>query len=567
MWKKPFSTPCCAGDMERATRLVDRIAASLVVRRQPNSLLKLTSRLPSDLCQEYPMLCVWQAWALLFAGQLDEVEPALQVAEANQARAPEYPIPAYATTVRAYVANQMGHVPQAIELTQQALAQLPEAPSDQVTLIFRGAAVIWLGVNRRLLGDLDRARQLFVEAATLNQQAGNIYAALSALEQLADLARIEGQLHKAVEIYQQGLQWAQIWSEQEGIGRGTLPATLGLHLGLGTVLYEWNDLVGAARHIQRAEALGELEGAWWRLHGYRMLAYLKQAGGDYEAASDLLHRASAIRDSVLVRQTNISAQPGLEQLRILLSRARPEMGHLLLEAAQRIESLGLEEPRAASRLDFASPAYYARESEYADLARLLVATGRSEEALSLIEALLEAAWSMGRQGDAIRFLVLQAMACNHQGDTASALASLGQALALAEPEGYVRVFVDEGEPMAELLQAVSRQRSAASQTYVDSLLAAFGEATKDETEAASQRSPIPAPSSSLIEPLTERELEVLRLMAAGLKHKEVAGELVISLNTVRHHTRNIYGKLGVHRRSPGDCQSKGPEPSVDSSQT
>ena len=156
---------------------------------------------------------------------------------------------------------------------------------------------------------------------------------------------------------------------------------------------------------------------------------------------------------------------------------------------------------------------------------------RAGEALSLLERLLKAAWSMGRQGDVIEILALQALAFHSTGQTPAALAALGQALALAEPEGYVRVFVDEGKAMAELMAAIGDQQPAARSGYVIKLLAAF------------------EPTGGLVEPLSERELEVLRLMAPGLKYKEMAERLFVSVNTIRYHVKNIYGKLGVQSRT------------------
>jgi LuxR family maltose regulon positive regulatory protein len=541
------------GDSERATRLVDQIAASLVVRRDPNRLLKLVDQLPLNLCQEYPMLCIWRAWALLFAGQLHEVEPVLQIAEAHQAKAPQFPIPGYATTVRAYVANGLGDLTKAIDLTQQALEQMSDASPDRMTLIHQGAAVIWLGVNYRHLGDLDKARRLFVEAAPLNRKAGNIYAALAALEQLGDLAMVQGRLHRAAEIFRRGLRDAKSWPDGPQRGRGTLLAATGLHLGLGTVLYQWNDLAGATHHIQRAVELDELGKAVGRVQSYRMLAYLKQAAGDYEAAYDLLAQACAIRDNLSVRQMNMAAEPSLEQLRILLSRAGPDMSHLLRDAAQRMESLGLDSDlaEATSSLDFASPATYARAAAYTDLARVLITTGRAGEANLLIERLLEAAQSMGRRGDGIRYLVLQALALHTQGDTTTALDSLNQALTLAEPEGYVRLFVDEGEPVAELLQEMASRGVA--NDYIEKLLAAFPPATQHSIGFAVVK---PAVAQPLIEALSARELDVLRLMAARLKYKEISEQLFISLNTVRFHVKNIYGKLAVHNRAQAIDRAK-----------
>jgi LuxR family maltose regulon positive regulatory protein len=304
------------------------------------------------------------------------------------------------------------------------------------------------------------------------------------------------------------------------------------------------------------------------------------------------------------------------QLSILLSRARPEMAHLMADVARWVEEQGLQadsasadaaSPVDSSPIDFSSPTGYHRETEYADLARALIALDRAGEALPLLDRLLSAARSMERWGDAIRYLVQQTLAFHALQDTPSALVCLGQALTLAEPEGYVRLFVDEGEPMAELLQAVRREQTAGSlgllqnplisgtchpersaaeskgllahqsdsstplrsaqndnyapvlavsPAYVDKLLTAFGTAGQDEATAA--LSTVRRPSSPTrnrpgsawgVESLSVRELEVLRLMAAGHKYAQIAEQLVISLNTVRHHTRNIFGKLDVHSRA------------------
>ncbi|MFC1922701.1 tetratricopeptide repeat protein [Chloroflexota bacterium] len=537
-----------AGDLKNATHLVDQIAVDLVVRRESNKLLKLINQLPPDLCQEYPMLCIWHAWALLFLGQLEAVEPVLQSVETNQDKMPGTPRPGYATTVRAYLANQRGDFYKAIALSEKALEQMSGVSPDRITLIFQGAAIIWLGVNHRELGDLDQARRLFIEAASLNKKAGNIYAALASLEQLADLATIQGQLHQAVEIFGRGLDLARKWSDEQGEGRGALVAASGLHLGLGTVLYEWNDLVGAEPHILRALELHELGEVWGRFHSYRMLGYLKQAEGDYMTSYDLLGKGLAIREKISIRQSNISSEPGLEQLSILLSRAGPDMAHLLTESAQRVETRGL---KPDDEVDFSSPADYALESEYSALVRALIALGRASEALPLLERLLESARSMGRQGDEIRYLILRALAFQAIEDKASALESLSHALALAKTEGYVRIFVDEGQPMATLLvQAVSQEMAP---DYVGELLDAFPEEVRQAVGFDMEMSSIPQP---LVEPLSERELEVLRLMATGLKYQEIAGKLVISLNTVRHHTRNIYGKLDVNSRAQAIARAR-----------
>ena len=530
-----------AEDLENATRMVDTIAADLVVHRESNKLLKLITQLPQDLCQDYPMLCIWHAWALLFLGQLEAVESVLQIADSHQGDLTEAPIPGYTTTVRAYLANQKGDFNKALALSEEALEMMSDAPPDRITPIFRGAAIIWLGVNHRYLGDLDQARRLFINAATLNQKAGNIYAALASLEQLADLAMIQGQLHQAMEICGRGLELARKWSDEDGTNRGTLLAASGVHLGLGTILYQWNDLVGGEPHLLRALELHELGEVMGRIGSYRMLGYLKQAEGDYKTSYELLAKAWAIRENTSIHQSNTSSEPGLEQLSILLSRTHPDKAHLFTDTARRVETSGLNSDDV---VDFSSPEGYARESEYSDLARALVALDRAGETLPLLERLLVAARSMGRHGDEIRYLILRALAFQVLEDKVSALDSLSQALALAKPEGYVRIFVDEGKPMATLLALAILQDIVPD--YAGELLSDFPEKVQQAVSFDVEMSSALQP---LVDPLSERELEVLHLMAIGLKYQEIAVELVISVNTVRHHTRNIYSKLDVNSRA------------------
>ena len=527
------------GDQESATRLVERIAGSLVVRRYSKSLLNWVNQLSPETTQNFPMLCIWHAWATFFLGQSDAVEPILEIAEANRGKAPDIPIRGYTTTVRAYLANLMGDFRQAIKLSRQALEQLSEAPSTKDTLIFQGAALIWLGVNHRILGDIDTARDLFTEAVKLNEDAGSIYAALSAVAQSANIAVIQGRLHKAEEIYQEGFQIVKRWLNEQGEEQSSLVAAGELHLGLGKLLYQWNDLPGAAPLIRRSVDLFELGGDQGRIDGYEILAYLNQAESDYEAAYKLLGIISSIKDEFPVRRINSSPEPGFEQLCILLSQVRPEMSHLLTDVAHRVEIMGL---RSDDEIDFSSTGY-AHEYKYSDLSRALIALDRASEALPLLERLTDGARSMGRVGDEIRYLVLKAMAHHSLENIPSALDYLSRALVLAEPQGYVRLFVDEGPPMAHLLyEALSH---GIAPDYVQRLLAAF---LQIETEPSIPPGP-QFPDGDWIEPLTERELDVLKLIAEGLINQEIGDKLFLSLNTIKAHTRSIYGKLGVNNRT------------------
>lgn len=537
-----------AGDLEGATRLVDRIAAELVVRREANKLLKLVRQLPSDLLQGYPLLCTWYAWALLFMGLLEMVEPVLTLVETHPGQTPWLANPGYLTTVRAYLANYRGDLPASIALCERALEELSQAVPDRTTLIFQGSAVICLGLNQRELGHLDQARQLFTEAARLNQEAGNYYAALASFEQLGKLAVIRGQLDQALDYYRRGLNLADKWMEAGDVPQGSLIAAAGLQLGLGTVLYQLNDLTGAEEHLRRSTDLLELGELWGRTQAYTMLSYLHQVRGDFEVAAEYFRKACAVEDSGNIRRANNSDLPGLVRLGVLLSRARPELSYLLAEAYRRIEKLGVQ---ADDVVDFSSPAGYLHELIYSELAGLLIALNRADEALPLLARLLEAAVQKERIGDEIRYRISMALAHYAIGDLPQALDCFDRALTLAEPQGYVRQFVDEGRPLAELLRfAISKKISPG---YADRLLAAFPDAVLNAISIDPNRT---AGHPVLVEPLTEREIEVLRLMAEGYKYQEIAARLVVSINTVRHHTRNVYGKLAANNRTQAVGRAK-----------
>jgi LuxR family maltose regulon positive regulatory protein len=206
------------------------------------------------------------------------------------------------------------------------------------------------------------------------------------------------------------------------------------------------------------------------------------------------------------------------------------------------EALGWARERGLSVDDDLS---YLREFEYVTLASILVARYKSDqvddsihEAIRLLERLLKAAEEGGRMGSVIDILTLQALAFEARGDIPSALVSLERALTLAEPEGYVRIFVDEGLPMAKLLHEAASQ--SIEPDYTRKLLAAFKPNVQSDTSA---------PPQPLVEPLSERELEVLQLVAQGLTNREISERLFLALDTVKGHNRRIYGKLGVKNRT------------------
>jgi LuxR family maltose regulon positive regulatory protein len=305
-----------------------------------------------------------------------------------------------------------------------------------------------------------------------------------------------------------------------------------LYRGLGELYIEWGDLEAAAQHLLTSQKLGEQTATTdWPHRLCVSQARLKEAQGDLDGAFALLDEA----ERVYVRVPLPDVRP------VAALKAR-----VWLKQDRLAEALGWVREQGLSVDD---DIRYTREFEHITLARVLIAAGKSDreagsldEATRLLGRLLQAAETGGRLGSAIQILLLQALAFQAQDNLPHALAPLERALALAEPEGYIRIFVDEGEAMRLLIEKQSRDRDHPLSGYVDILLAAFTQ------PVAAPKSAIIHQKSDMIEPLSERELEVLKLLRSELSGPEIAQQLIVSLNTLRTHTKNIFIKLGVNNR-------------------
>jgi LuxR family maltose regulon positive regulatory protein len=294
---------------------------------------------------------------------------------------------------------------------------------------------------------------------------------------------------------------------------------------------ERGDQEAARQNLKRSEELSEQDEIY-QYHLCIAQARIKEAQGNLDGALDLLDEA----ERLYLR----SVLPDVRPVSALKTRVWIKQGRLA-------EALSWAHEHGLSVDDELS---YLREFEHVTLARVLIAQYKSSpeggsisEAMGLLERLLHAAEEGGRMGSVIEILVLQALAHEAQGDISPALVSLEHALTLAEPEGYVRIFVDEGPPMIHLLNEALNRGIAPD--YVRQLLGAFPDVESEEADSKERQSP----GFELVDPLSDRENEVLQLMAEGHKYQEIGERLVISLNTVRHHTKNIYSKLGVNNRT------------------
>lgn len=522
-----------AEDFERAADLIELAWPDMDGSFQTATWLRWIARLPDEIIRVRPVLSTDYAWSLLQRGELEATEVYLRNAERllNEAEremvvadeAQFQTLPATIASARAYLAQALGDVPATVRYGQQALDLLPE--NDYLR---RGIAASLLGVAYYASGDLEMAHRTLAEGMADLQTAGNLLFAIRGTYILADIRLAQGRLQGAIRTYEQSLQLA---AEQ---GESVLRGTADLYLRLSELYVEQNDLDAATELRLRSEELGEQKASpIWQYRLCLARARIKQAEGDLEGALDLLNEA----DRRYVR----TPVPDIQPVGAMKARAWIMQGRLT-EALAWVHEQGLS---AADDLSFL------HEFEHITLARVLIARhkngveGAMHEAVGLLERLLEAAEVGGRNGSMIEILIQQALAYKAQDDITPALAPLERALALAEPEGYVRTFVDEGTPMAYLLsQAIEH---GIMPGYARTLLNIL------ETTAGST---LPPESQALIEPLSERELEILALVAEGLSNHEISERLFISLSTVKGHNRNIFDKLYVKRRTEAVARAR-----------
>jgi LuxR family maltose regulon positive regulatory protein len=540
-----------AEDFERAAQLVELTWSVMDQSRRSATWLGWVKALPDELVQVRPVLSVGYAWALLDHGELEAAETRLQDAEVwlaiaeNECASSETSagalivadeaefrlLPASIAAARTYHALARGDLPATMQYARRALALFPVNEH-----LRRGTPAALLGLATWASGDLTEAYRAFADAMTMFQMAGNILFAITGTYFLADIRMVQGRLREATRTYQHSLQLAA--GHGELVRRGTAD----IYTGLSELCCEQGDLEGATAHLRQSQKLGEQAALpRWRYRWSLAQARLKRAEGDLEGALAQLNAAE--------QHYRRGPVPDVRPIAALKARVWIAQGRLN-EAWNWAREQGLAVDDNLR---------YLREFEHITVARLLLARYRSRaeaqqiaEAQTLLARLLDAAEAGGRMGTAIELLVLQALAHQAQGDIPTALVPLERALRLAEPEGYVQIFVDEGPPVAQLLAAAAPQglRSA----YVDQLLATLGAADPPRVDGAPPSSMSPA--QPLVEPLTDRELEVLALIAAGLTNQEIAERLFLALDTVKGHNRRIFGKLAVKRRTEAVAKAR-----------
>ncbi len=523
-----------AGDFARAAGLVELVGPAMYRSRQEATVLGWLQALPDELFYNRPVLSDYYAGTLLTSGKLEGVEARLRDAERwldTNAEPDEQPLTLLAERVvmdeaafrqlpgsvalhRAGQALVLGNLLDTVAHARRVLGLVPE---DEHLL--RGGAMALIGLASWTGGDLKAARRMYAEGMAHLQLAGNIADTIGGAVTLADIQLAQGRLSEAMRTYERALQLS---SEH---GAPVLRGTADMHVGLSALYRERDDLKAAAGHLLKSKELGEFNG--FPQNPYRWcaaMARIREAEGDLDGALDLLREAGRLYAG--------DFSPNVRPIPALKARVWIAQGRLS-------EALGWAREQGLSVEDDLS---YLREFEHITLTRVLLAqtsldpAGRSiAGAFGLLERLLEAAEAGERGRSVIEILVLQALAYQLQGEVPAALVPLERALTLAEPEGYIRIFIDEGPLMAALLQKAAKDGIAPA--YSRRLLAAFGRVEDN-----------PPVQQVGIDPLSEREREVLRLLATDLSGPEIARELIVSLSTLRSHTKNIFTKLGVNSR-------------------
>jgi LuxR family maltose regulon positive regulatory protein len=534
-----------AQDWERAVRLIESNGVTVVLNQQVQTMLGWIDRVPEELARERPALCTIRALALVLSNRPDAAEASLREAErflggnptTDQART----ILGRAAVIRAAIARSSGDLERCVAMGRRALELLPETES-----IARASAKTNEDLAYLLSGNVAPANERALEEATASFHAsGAQIMLLRSVDFLARLRTLQGRLRAAAATYEES---AQVASGRDGL-RGAVNSAA-YYVGLGDIHREWNDLDSAESHLRRGVDLftgTSSVDAEVVTHGYLSLARLQQARGRHADAQATLEEFAD-----LARQRDFVPR--------LVARGQAALARLALVQDDLPAAVSWAE---ASGLGACDEPGYRREEQYLTLARVLIAQGQRgpmnpylDDALGLLDRLFAAARGAGRMSSVIEILALRALALQAQHESSEALAALEQSLLLAQPEGYVRIFVEEGAPMAALLSELLKARSKGPRNarqhallgYVRLLLAVF-ESPHTSTDPAAPSWSAAGQDQPLLDPPTAREQEVLALIAEGLSNREIAARLFIEVGTVKGYIHNLMRKLEVDNRT------------------
>ncbi len=519
-----FHHAAAANDVDHAKRLVEGKGMPLHFRGAVTPVLNWLESLPTTVLDARPALWVTYASALSMTGQTTGVEERLQAAEAALQGAElddkTRNLIGHIAAIRALLAAAQYQVETIIAQSRRALEYL-----HLDNLPVRTATIWKMGIAYQLQGDRAAASRAYAEAISISQASGNMIINISATTGLGNVQESENQLYLAAETYRRVLQL---------VGDPPSPVASEAYLGLARIFYEWNDLDAAQQYGQQSVALARQIENTDRFVPYQVfLARLKLAQGDVAGAAAILAQAGqfARQHNFVHRMPEVAAAQVLALLR---------QGNLAA-AAQLAQTHELPISQA----------------------RVHLALGDTSSALAVLEPLRQQVEAKRWEDERLKVMVLQAVALHAHGEKDKAVQLLGDALALAEPGGSIRIFLDEGLPMAELLTRMKDEggRPVLSEVegmkeYIHKLLAAFGKQKDVHPFGSAQDKPSSFIPQPLVEPLSQRELEVLQLIAQGLSNHEISERLFLALDTVKGHNRRIYDKLQVQRRTEAVARAR-----------
>jgi LuxR family maltose regulon positive regulatory protein len=535
-------------DFTLAARLIEQAFNTLVRRGEIATLQRWAAALPEEMVRSNIELAILQGWLLFVSGKhdealhhLQEIEQAFGLNQIDLSAGEQQTLPAQSfnraaisgrvAAIRASIALSRGDLPRAIALSHQALSSLPKES------MARSYVAGYLGKAYYYGGEIEAASQALEEACRISWEVNHVYGLFLVLYDLAHLHIRQGHLSQADQICRQALKR----SRDQGRNQ---PAQGSALVVRGYLAREWNDLDTAASLLREGIQFCE-QTANTRVivQASIELAFLHQAQGDAAGARALMQQA---------------VQRAEWQHRSL-SRGTQEV-----EAYQAWLFLMQGDETAASRwvqrcdLSLDQELNHLREREYLTLVRILIAQHNLDVAAQWLAKLLQLAETQGRTGSTIEILMLQAEMLQASGEIGRAMEQLARALSLAEPEGYLRLFVDEGPPLARLLVQMRRRLSdgqSGSTDYRENLLALLG-GTSEEDELQEAFAGAEPGTALLDEALSERELAVLRLIVAGCSNREIADRLVIAVSTVKWYVNAIYGKLQVESRTKAIARAR-----------
>lgn len=542
-------------DVEQAAQLIAQEADTLLKRGEHATIHGWLDRLPDAVIRNQPKLALIRAAALVLADQADAAEVYLQAVEQVLNEVPAANLLGQLYTLRARNAQRRNELQQAFAFVQKALHLLPADDSYA-----RARATLFLGNIYVYTDQVADSIRTFAEASRLAQMAGDIHTALHAICNQGIMLGTQGQLQEAARTFRHGLMLAAQQQAEH------LYMANALRFNMGLLLLEWNQMDAARAEIQAAITSYMRSIEFHSVMLFRCyLALILQIMGDHAGAEQTVEEA-----------LNSGRAHHLPKLRMMDAQAfRVRLWTMqgnLTAIAHWLANCGMDVEDELSM---------AQERAYTGFALGLLATGAAGQAAHLLTRLLTMAEAAGRKRSQIELGVLHALALNAQGKHHTAQQQIMTTLTAAEPEGYIRVFVNEGRPMQELIEACKAQMLTTQsidrysnppapqerlRIYTDKLLAAFPSAAPIHAEQSSRITSLPQqtmiPSSpqpltqSLIEPLSDREREVLRLVAEGLSNSQIADKLIITTGTVKRHLNNIFGKLNVRSRTQAIIQAR-----------